>query len=740
MTNGKQSFDQEPDSKIEVNPGQDVILPCRIYQKSRNSICNWQKDGYPISLQTGKYQWDGDKQRGDCSLKIFKADINFDNAEWVCQVSPSSFDSDDALSSRPARLIVRIPPSAPRIYHEGQFLTDETNLQVTAGKIVRLRCESRGGNPPAGLKWLIDEETLEGSSQKNETEVGDNRKWNAISVIEVAFSQEHHEKRLRCVSVHEAYPRRYLEQSTSLDILYAPVVRLEKPEGGFEFEANVDEIQLRCAADGNPAPNIFWRKAGGESILRLGDILEFKPVRESDGGSYFCWAKNEVGTSDELSVTFDVLYPPRSVTTDPQRLIDLDVGKSFEFKCDAQSNPPSKFEWMQKLPILELEKDPRRPVYSRGFGKSLILKNVSYEHEGMWACTATTVIKGRERKITSEPIKVEVVGKPQVSPFKANFKQDFPLHSKAQVKTSFCSDPKPRSLKWQWGSLLLLEGEEQGRFKASDIISDPNRKDCYLATLTIADMISSDSRLYFVTIANDRGETRYGINVRAVDPIPMVALVGVIATALSLILFIVFCVTYTFKAKKCCFKHKGPAFERDTNFRIYPNDHYIAEHLPAPPPRTMIDSRPTVPKEQPIGIPIYSTARGKSQKEPKFSINEPQMTSTPLNGTVMASGNRRRSVEPTYPLPPRSQFALGSNGNGAFRASGFGTNLRKTPQNVDLSPTTSGSPIFSDQMQQLNKSNESNERLFQSKLQANKNILLVGESQYYPRVTDRADV
>lgn len=65
---------------------------------------------------------------------------------------------------------------------------------------------------------------------------------------------------------------------------------------------------------------------------------------------------------------------------------------------------------------------------------------------------------------------------------------------------------------------------------------------------------------------------------------------------------------------------------------------------------------------------------------------------------------------------------------------------KKTPQNVDLSPTTSGSPIFSDQMQQLNKSNESNERIFQSKLQANKNILLVGESQYYPRVTDRADV
>ena len=65
-----------------------------------------------------------------------------------------------------------------------------------------------------------------------------------------------------------------------------------------------------------------------------------------------------------------------------------------------------------------------------------------------------------------------------------------------------------------WLFFLLFSGEERGRFKASEIVSDPNRKDCYLATITIADMISSDSRLYFVTIANERGETRYGINVR----------------------------------------------------------------------------------------------------------------------------------------------------------------------------------------------------------------------------------
>ena len=80
-SSAKQSFDEEPPEKIEINPGQDLTLPCRIYEKSRNSVCNWQKDGFPISLQRGKYQWEGDRQRGDCSLKIFKADINFDNGK-----------------------------------------------------------------------------------------------------------------------------------------------------------------------------------------------------------------------------------------------------------------------------------------------------------------------------------------------------------------------------------------------------------------------------------------------------------------------------------------------------------------------------------------------------------------------------------------------------------------------------------------------------------------------------------
>jgi hypothetical protein len=145
----------------------------------------------------------------------------------------------------------------------------------------------------------------------------------------------------------------------------------------------------------------------------LGETLEFIPVKEGDGGTYFCLAKNDVGSSDELSVTFDVLYPPRNVQTTPQRLIDLDVGRNnVEFKCDADANPIAKYEWLQKLPEnpsdsgsgSESGAGHRGQIYSRGFGKSLRMKNVTYEHEGKWACVATNTIKGLLKKASSSRI------------------------------------------------------------------------------------------------------------------------------------------------------------------------------------------------------------------------------------------------------------------------------------------------------------------------------------------------
>ena len=61
----------------------------------------------PIGLYNGKYEWASRPGSGDCSLKLMEVDIKFDDGLWECQVTASSFESQDALASKPARLVVR---------------------------------------------------------------------------------------------------------------------------------------------------------------------------------------------------------------------------------------------------------------------------------------------------------------------------------------------------------------------------------------------------------------------------------------------------------------------------------------------------------------------------------------------------------------------------------------------------------------------------------------------------------
>ena len=76
-----QSFQREPEY-LEINPGENALMECRVFGKSRSSLCIWQKDGKPIRMpQDGKYEWYGGTEYGDCSLKIIKADINYDDGK-----------------------------------------------------------------------------------------------------------------------------------------------------------------------------------------------------------------------------------------------------------------------------------------------------------------------------------------------------------------------------------------------------------------------------------------------------------------------------------------------------------------------------------------------------------------------------------------------------------------------------------------------------------------------------------
>ena len=100
----QQTWSSQPANQ-EVNPGGDVLLGCVI--NDMRGQCRWEKDGTPVGIFPGKYEWAGDFEGGDCSLRILDAKLAYDDGVWQCSVTPSSFLVRDALISEGAQVVIR---------------------------------------------------------------------------------------------------------------------------------------------------------------------------------------------------------------------------------------------------------------------------------------------------------------------------------------------------------------------------------------------------------------------------------------------------------------------------------------------------------------------------------------------------------------------------------------------------------------------------------------------------------
>lgn len=69
-------------------------------------------------------------------------------------------------------------------------------------------------------------------------------------------------------------------------------------------------VELECAASGEPAPTMLWRREDGRMAIARAHILDNKALRiehvtAEDVGTYICEAENDVG-SDSAKVVLTV--------------------------------------------------------------------------------------------------------------------------------------------------------------------------------------------------------------------------------------------------------------------------------------------------------------------------------------------------------------------------------------------------------------------------------------------------
>ncbi|XP_074600204.1 protein sax-3-like [Brevipalpus obovatus] len=113
---------------------------------------------------------------------------------------------------------------------------------------------------------------------------------------------------------------------------------------------------LYCKADGKPKPTIEWYKngeplkSGQSSSLIISDTLFFYSVshgdgKNSDSGTYFCVARNEVGVASSNNATLRIAYLRDNFRNSPKSKLVLS-GDSVTIECDPpRGYPEPQISW-----------------------------------------------------------------------------------------------------------------------------------------------------------------------------------------------------------------------------------------------------------------------------------------------------------------------------------------------------------------------------------------------------------
>ncbi|TRY72567.1 hypothetical protein TCAL_06515 [Tigriopus californicus] len=557
---GLQSWIEQPQYQ-EVNPNGNVVIICKV--RDKQGECRWEKDGSPVGIYPNKYEWASQPEEGDCSLKIVNATLEYDDGVWQCQVTPGSFASKDALISQGAELVVREAPQEihiQRVGEEGKEIID------SAGEELELECVVSGGNPPVKIRWFEnDDEIQTGHTQENSRISGQSRTWISVSRLNLPVSKSDDGAFIKCLANHPTTPEPMSVQ-TCITIYYPPTVIIETSPLEY-LEEEKDPATLRCMADSNPPSTILWRKEGLNGIFSPDEEINFSPVTRHTAGVYSCTAENPLGMSKLAFIELDVKYSPLILSVGPSRIVAAQRNKKALLNCEAEGNPPPQYQWLQKLPTQE--------VFIRGHEKTLVIDNVTYNHQGEFVCKVMNTINGEERSVQSEPIRVEVSGAPQVMKYEAHHEVQVQNGEDATLEVLFCADPPPKQA-WHLGDLslgsstngnsdiILAAGTGHGRFIAESA-RKADREDCYVSVLRINGAHPMDSHTYQLKLSNSHGSDVHTIHLVVRDHVSQESLIAVIVGAiLTFLLLILICIYCCKSSRRGC---GGTSNDNKKNFK-----------------------------------------------------------------------------------------------------------------------------------------------------------------------------
>uniref|UniRef100_UPI00398EE55D hemicentin-1-like n=1 Tax=Pristiophorus japonicus TaxID=55135 RepID=UPI00398EE55D len=384
--------------EIVVNNG--VILPCESTGTPRPSI-TWQKEGVTIS-STGSFLL------ANGALEISRV-TEEDSGNYMCIAQNPA---GTALSK--TKLVVQVPPVIKP--HSREYKT-------TIDHSATLPCEAQG-RPKPKITWVKDGRPIV-DRLRLQTRANGSLQIPQIQLTDAGW--------YTCIARNKAG---VVSVDRILVVQVPPLIMI----GQSKFSVLGDsQALLPCAAQGSPAPMVYWEKDGAAvpdipgkfTALQSGELIVENAMPE-DAGVYTCTAVSAVG-KDSHDIHLSVSVHP--AFTELPADVSLHKGERLLLTCAAKGLPTPSISWIFN----------NKPIAAKESGdeglSELIIEKVSKEDSGTYVCTAESAV-GMIKAIGFVYVKEAPVLRGEVSAY-----QTEPLGGNVVLNCDAHGDPAP-SINW----------------------------------------------------------------------------------------------------------------------------------------------------------------------------------------------------------------------------------------------------------------------------------------------------
>ncbi|KAJ7995255.1 hypothetical protein DPEC_G00242650 [Dallia pectoralis] len=382
-------------------------------------------------------------------------------------------------------LMTNIP--SPGVLRD-DFRQNPTDVVVAAGEPAILECVPPRGHPEPTMFWKKDKVRIDDKEDRvtirgGKLMISNTRKSDAGMYI--------------CVGTNMVGERD--SETAQLTVFERPTF-LRRPINQVVLEE--EGVEFRCQVQGDPQPNVRWRKddidvpRGRYEIKYDKDdyLLRVKKASASDEGAFTCVAENRVGKV-EATASLTVRAAPQFVIRPRDQIVAQ--GRTATFPCETRGNPQPAVFWQKEgSQNLLFPNQPQQPNsrFSVSSAGDLTISAVQRPDAGYYICQALTVAGSILAKAQLEVTDV-LTDRPPPIIRQGPSNQTRGVDSVALLKCQASGDPIP-SISWLKDGVSLLG-------------KDPRMSLQELGSLQIRSVRLSDSGIYTCVAASSSGETSW---------------------------------------------------------------------------------------------------------------------------------------------------------------------------------------------------------------------------------------